>query len=107
MDYIEEAALKTEIAHILDSGANEERIFEMVKGFINNRPTITVADKLTMRDEFAKSAMQGVFSNNEMWTNMCMDRRNSTRDKEKDSQEDYVAQQCYIMADAMLKEREL
>jgi hypothetical protein len=93
MDYIEEAALKTEIAHILDSGVNEERIFEMVKGFINNRPTITVADKLTMRDEFAKSAMQGLIS--------------TLKGTEVTVLIHHVPKDAYDIADVMLKEREL
>jgi hypothetical protein len=97
MDYIEEAALKTEIAHILDSGANEERIFEMVKGFINNRPTITVADKLTMRDEFAKSVMQGIVST----------LTSTLTGNAKTIYNDMLARDAYAAADAMLKEREL
>ncbi len=37
MNLIEEEQLRIEIAHIFDSGANESRIFEMVKSFINSR----------------------------------------------------------------------
>lgn len=36
----EEEQLKLEIKHIFDSGANEIRIFEMVKSFINNNKTV-------------------------------------------------------------------
>ena len=61
---------------------------------------------MDLRDYFAAKAMQGIFENNEKWMAMCMDRINSTRDKSNDTQEDYVAQQCYGMADAMINERE-
>ena len=60
---------------------------------------------MDLRDYFAAKALEGVYANNEMLRSMCMDRKNCTRDKEKDTHEDYVAQQCYRMADAMLKER--
>ena len=33
----EENQLKMEIEHIFESGANEKRVFEMVKNFINRR----------------------------------------------------------------------
>jgi len=62
---------------------------------------------MDLRDYFAAKVMQGIFENNEKWRDMCMDRINSTRDKSNDTQEDYVAQQCYVMADAMIKERNL
>lgn len=62
-------------------------------------------NKKTLRDYFAAKSLQGIMANNEMWIAMCMDRGNCTRDKQNDSVEDYVAQQCYKMADAMLKER--
>ena len=58
-----------------------------------------------LRDYFAAKTLEGIHSNNEMWRSMCLDRKNWTRDKEKDTHSDYVAQQCYAMADAMLKER--
>ena len=61
--------------------------------------------EITMRDYFAAKVLQGIHANNEMWVNMCMDQRNCTRNKGKDTQEDYVAQQCYKMADAMIIER--
>ena len=63
-------------------------------------------NEIELRDYFAAMVLQGVVSNNEMWVNMCMDKRNCTRDKQNDTHEDYVAQECYKMADAMLKERE-
>lgn len=37
MNDIEKEQLKMEIQHIFDSGANEIRIFEMVKSFIESR----------------------------------------------------------------------
>jgi len=78
---------------------------EMLNFDIQRESKSSDEDFLSLRDYFAGKVLQGVFSSNEMWTNMCMDKRNFTRDKEKDSQEDYVAQQCYTMAEAMLKER--
>ena len=60
---------------------------------------------MDLRDYFAAKALEGIHANSEMWRSMCMDRTNCTRDKEKDTHEDYVAQQCYRMADAMIKER--
>jgi len=62
-------------------------------------------DKIELRDYFAAKVLEGVYSNSEMWRSMCMDKNNFTRDKAKDTHEDYVAQKCYEMADAMLKER--
>lgn len=40
MDKINEEQLKLEIAHIFDSGANELRVFEMVKNFIDSRNVV-------------------------------------------------------------------
>jgi hypothetical protein len=62
-------------------------------------------NEIKLRDYFAAKALEGIHANNDMWANMCMDRKNFTRDKGNDTHEDYVAQQCYKMADAMLKER--
>ena len=62
-------------------------------------------DEIELRDYFAAKVLEGMYSNSEMWRSMCMDKNNCTRDKAKDTHEDYVAQQCYEMADAMLKER--
>lgn len=59
---------------------------------------------MTKREYFAAKVLQGAISNNEMFLAMCLDRNNCARDKDNDSVEDYVAQQCYKMADAMLKE---
>ena len=42
MNIIEEEQLKIEIKHIFESGANEIRIFEMVKSFINNRNNLPI-----------------------------------------------------------------
>ena len=47
MDLIEKEQLKVEIAHIFDSGANEIRIFEMVKSFIDRRNGV---NKLPIHD---------------------------------------------------------
>lgn len=40
MDEVEKEQLRMEIQHIFDSGANEIRIFEMVKSFIERRSGI-------------------------------------------------------------------
>jgi hypothetical protein len=56
---------------------------------------------IELRDYFAAKALEGIHSATHI-----LDKRNCTRDKENDTYEDYVAQQCYKMADAMLKERE-
>ena len=61
--------------------------------------------EIELRDYFAAKVLEGIYSNSELWDAMCMDMRNLTRDKRNDTFEDYVAQQCYKMADAMLRER--
>jgi hypothetical protein len=40
MDKINEEQLKLEVAHIFDSGANELRVLEMVKNFIDSRKAV-------------------------------------------------------------------
>lgn len=61
MNYKEEQELKLEIDHIFESGANEIRIFEMVKNFIDRMPnqpaTLEVKDNL--RIEIATQIMAG------------------------------------------------
>lgn len=47
MNEVEKEQLRMEIQHIFDSGANEIRIFEMVKSFIESRNGI---NKLTLYD---------------------------------------------------------
>lgn len=47
MSEIEKEQLRMEIQHIFDSGANEVRIFEMVKSFIDNRNGV---NKLPIHD---------------------------------------------------------
>ena len=93
MYLIEKEQLKLEIQHIFDSGANEIRIFEMVKSFIESRPTITNPEKLSIRDEFAAKAMQGISS--------------TLSGQEEVIYVHQIAKDAYAMADAMLKEREL
>lgn len=60
MTKIEEKELKFEIQHIFDSGANEIRIFEMVKTLVNRRegelnklpiPDISVSDSDVLLQE--------------------------------------------------------
>ena len=60
-------------------------------------------DKLI--DYFASVVLQGIFANNEMFQNMCRDIKGCTRDKANDDVYDYIAQESYKMAEAMLKER--
>ena len=62
-------------------------------------------NEIGLRDYFAAKVLEGIHSDNDMLVAMCQDKRNCTRDKENDTHEDYIAQQCYKMADAMLKER--
>lgn len=47
MNEVEKEQLRVEIKHIFDSGANEIRIFEMVKSFIESRNGI---NKLPIHD---------------------------------------------------------
>ena len=47
MNEIEKEQLRMEIQHIFDSGANEIRIFEMVKSFIESRNGV---NKLPIHD---------------------------------------------------------
>jgi len=47
MNEVEKEQLRVEIEHIFDSGANEIRIFEMVKSFIESRNGI---NKLPIHD---------------------------------------------------------
>lgn len=61
--------------------------------------------EITHRDYFAAKVLQGIYSNPEMWRSICMDAPIFKRDRENDTINDYVAQQCYEMADAMIKER--
>ena len=63
MDKINEEQLKLEIAHIFDSGANELRVFEMVKNFIDSRNVVNknfvladVSGSLPTDEEISKQA---------------------------------------------------
>ena len=47
MNEVEKEQLRVEIKHIFDSGANEIRVFEMVKSFIESRNGI---NKLPIHD---------------------------------------------------------
>ncbi len=60
--------------------------------------------EITTKDYFAAKAMQAAMSNPEMWRAMCMDSANGKRDS-RDTVEDYVAQESYRMAEAMMRER--
>ena len=93
MNLIEKEQLRVEIQHIFDSGANEIRIFEMVKRFIESRPIITNSDRLTMRDEFAKSAINSLMTLTPLVNGYPVSSK--------------LAKRAYQISDAMLKEREL
>jgi len=62
-------------------------------------------DTNQIRDYFAAKVLVGIYSNNEMFVNLCNDRQIDTRNKNSDTMEEYIAQKCYLMADAMMKER--
>jgi len=55
----------------------------------------TIQQGWTLRDEFANSAMQGMISNNRMYDLISMPAIKN------------LAQESYLIADAMLKQREL
>ena len=65
----EQEELKNEIQHIFDSGANEIRIFEMVRMFIDSRNAVNnlpiapvIGYAPTKRDYFTAMAMQGLLA---------------------------------------------
>jgi len=61
MNQVEAEQLRVEIAHIFESGANEIRIFEMVKSFterrsqVNKLPIHSVSDLLIAWEQFKKA----------------------------------------------------
>lgn len=61
MNQVEAEQLRMEIEHIFESGANEIRIFEMVKSFIESRkqvnklPIHNVSDLLIAWEQFKKA----------------------------------------------------
>lgn len=61
MNQVEAEQLRMEIAHIFASGANEIRIFEMVKSFterrsqVNKLPIHSVSDLLIAWEQFKKA----------------------------------------------------
>ena len=57
MGYIEEEELKVKIQHIFDSGANEIRVLEMVKSFINSRKSYTERQMDNAHEKGFKDAM--------------------------------------------------
>ena len=56
---------------------------------------------ITMRDYFAAKALSGFISDREQYIALCNDAR-----REKTEIADYLAYSCYLVADAMLKQRE-
>lgn len=55
----DEKQLKNEIAHIFESGANEIRVFEMVKIFINSRRDIYKSEFVTeLQNSYAKEHLR-------------------------------------------------
>jgi hypothetical protein len=97
MNEIEAEQLQMEISHIFESGANEIRVFEMVKSFVESRPRITQVDKLTMRDKFAAKAMQGLLSNPDWMSGYKGDKYIRSCER--------VIELSHKMADEMLKQR--
>ena len=55
----DEIQLKNEIAHIFESGANEIRVFEMVKHFINSRRDIYKSEFVTeLQNSYAEKHLR-------------------------------------------------
>ncbi len=71
---------------------------------LNDTQFKAVQSEMELRDYFAAKVLNGIHSSPTMWTNMCEDKKQCTRFK-SDTMQDYIAQECYTMADAMLKER--
>lgn len=89
---------------------NENKKPSNPNSFPNDAPSFFGASDgggMTLRDYFANSAMQGIHSSLETVRAMAQDMRNLTNDKENDTVLDYIAQESYRIADAMLKQREL
>ena len=55
MGHIGEEELKVEIQHIFDSGANEIRIFEMIKSFLESRNGV---NEISTQDFISRAAPQ-------------------------------------------------
>lgn len=62
-------------------------------------------DQEELLDQFAAVALNGILANHELWRSLCADKASFSRNK-NDIMEDYVAQQAYKIADAMIKEKE-
>lgn len=62
----DEQSLKKEIQHIFDSGANEVRIFEMVKTFINRRGQALYIHNVSNSVEYTRGYKDG-------WRDCCKD----------------------------------
>jgi len=54
MDKVNEEQLKLEINHIFESGANEIRVFEMVKNFIDRRYSNNFVERFSSDGVFFK-----------------------------------------------------
>ena len=65
-----------------------------------------MSKELSKRDYIATQVLNGIHSNSTMWKAMRQDFPNLKRNG-NDTLQDYVAQECYKMADAMLKESNL
>ncbi|NLF42778.1 MAG: hypothetical protein GX587_08790 [Bacteroidales bacterium] len=50
MNIIDEEQLKLEISHIFESGANEVRVFNMVKSFVESKEVIFSARNMSVSD---------------------------------------------------------
>tara|TARA_B110000914_G_C15170086_1_gene312414 strand:+ start:241 stop:543 length:303 start_codon:yes stop_codon:yes gene_type:complete len=67
MNLVEQEQLKVEIQHIFDSGANEVRIFEMVKSFIehyNVTSGLPIQDvSFSLLEQITANAITGIMAN--------------------------------------------
>lgn len=67
MNLVEQEQLKVEIQHIFDSGANEIRIFEMVKIFIENHNATSGLPiqpvSFSLLEQIAANAITGIMAN--------------------------------------------
>jgi len=61
-------------------------------------------DGMDLRDYFANSAMQASIANPTMWNDLISDSKKFGKEL---TTLEYIAKECYEIADAMLKQREL
>ena len=97
MNEVEKEQLRMEIQHVFDSGANEIRIFEMVKSFIESRnginklPIHDVVGRLEIKEmklspkDFCKQTICAVNS----WNTKCLDNKTITEIRDESSHKDW------------------